>query len=95
MRAGIPPRVTSKKTIGFPSVASAMVVAVQCLAAAGVVRILQGQMTLMLAVFAGDGCLDQVIWSTAEASEWSAAKMTKGVDWTGTRDLLQLVACAK
>jgi hypothetical protein len=29
MRAGIPPRVTSKKTIGFSSVASAMFVAVQ------------------------------------------------------------------
>jgi hypothetical protein len=29
MRVGVPPRVTSKKTIGFCSVASAMVVAVQ------------------------------------------------------------------
>jgi hypothetical protein len=46
MRAGIPPRVTSKKTTGLTSVVSAMVVAVQYLLAAAFVW--QDQMTLTL-----------------------------------------------
>jgi hypothetical protein len=86
MRAGIPPRVTSKKTIGFPSVASAMVVAVQCLAAAGVVRILQGQMTLALCGV----CRRRMVRSSypehsrgqrVECSEDLAGGQKCGLDW--------------